>query len=294
MQVGTYFGIPLKVNPFFFLLLGIAFFFGKLPQALLLFAIVLWHETFHVVAARLYRLDVIEIELLPFGGVARLEALLQMNPQIEWIIAIVGPLSNILLMLLGTWASFYFTIPGEWFDFFVQANLGMALFNLLPALPLDGGRVLRSILVRKRGFKRATDLAASIGQFFAVGLLLWGVLGIYVGEYNSLIFVAAGFLLFFAARTEKKTSGYIFMRYLSHKKKEIRLKRVLTVKDLAATSEASLGEVLKHLQPPHYHFIWVLDLDGQILGRFGEIELINAVFEHGFSYKVGALLDYKV
>ncbi|HHY08956.1 MAG TPA: peptidase M50 [Firmicutes bacterium] len=294
MRLGTYFGIPLKVNPFFLLLLGIAFYCGKLPEALLLFAIVFWHESFHIAAARLYNLDVVEVELLPFGGVARLEALLQLNPRLEGVIAIVGPLSNILLVLLGFLASPYLAVSQKWFDFFVQANLGMALFNLLPALPLDGGRVLRSILVRKRGFQQATAVAAGVGQICAVLLFLWGAYGIYLGEYNSVIFLAAGFLLFWAAYTEKKTAGYVFMRYLSHKKREMRLQRVLTVRNLAATSEASLGEVLKQLQPPHYHFIWVLDLEGQILGRFGELELINALFEHGLSVKVGVLLNYKV
>lgn len=294
MRIGTYLGIPLKVNPFFFLLLGLAFFYGKLVEALVLFAIVLWHETFHVIAARIYRLDVIDIELLPFGGVARLDALLQLNPQIEWVVALVGPLSNLLLVLVGYGLLPLASLPVEWFDFFIQANLGMALFNFLPALPLDGGRVLRSLLVRRQGFKEATTVASIIGQVFSVALVGWGGYGLYLGHFNALIFVFSGFMLYWTARQEQKNASYVFLRYLTHKKQELRLKRVFLGRELVATMETSLGEVLRHFQPPHYHLVWVVDLDGQILGFLGELELIQALFEQGLSCKIGSLVKYKL
>ncbi|NMA62267.1 MAG: peptidase M50 [Firmicutes bacterium] len=294
MRIGTYFGIPLKVNPFFFLLLAVVFFYGKLVEALLLFAIVLWHESFHVLVARLYRLDVLDIELLPFGGVARLDALLQLNPQVEWVVAIVGPLSNLVLVVLAYALVPIIDVPLEWFDFFIQANLGMALFNLLPALPLDGGRVLRSLLVRRQGFKEATSVASILGQVISLSLLGWGVYGLYLGQYQALIFIFFGVMLYWAARQEQKNASYIFLRYLTHKKQELRLKRVFAGRELVATEETSLGEVLKFFQPPHYHLIWVVDLDGQILGFFGELELIQALFEQGLGCKVGTLVKYKL
>lgn len=294
MRIGTYFGIPLKVNPFFFLLLAVVFFYGKLVEALLLFAIVLWHESFHVLVARLYRLDVLDIELLPFGGVARLDALLQLNPQVEWVVALVGPLSNLVLVVLAYALVPIIDVPLEWFDFFIQANLGMALFNLLPALPLDGGRVLRSLLVRRQGFKEATSVASILGQVISLSLLGWGGYGLYLGQYQALIFIFFGVMLYWAARQEQKNASYVFLRYLTHKKQELRLKRVFAGRELVATEETSLGEVLKFFQPPHYHLIWVVDLDGQILGFFGELELIQALFEQGLGCKVGTLVKYKL
>lgn len=294
MRIGTYFGIPLKVNPFFFLLLAVVFFYGKLVEALLLFAIVLWHESFHVLVARIYRLDVLDIELLPFGGVARLDALLQLNPQVEWVVAIVGPLSNLVLVVLAYALAPIIDVPMAWFDFFIQANLGMALFNLLPALPLDGGRVLRSLLVRRQGFKEATSVASILGQVLSMSLLGWGGYGLYLGQYQALIFIFFGLMLYWAARQEQKNASYIFLRYLTHKKQELRLKRVFAGRELVATEETSLGEVLKFFQPPHYHLIWVVDLDGQILGFFGELELIQALFEQGLGCKVGTLVKYKL
>lgn len=294
MRIGTYFGIPLKVNPFFILLLLGAFAYGKLPEALLLFAIVLWHESFHLLLAKMHRLDVSNIELLPFGGVARLEALLQLNPQAEWIVALVGPLSNGILIILAYAFQPYLSITPHWFDFFIQANLGMLFFNLLPALPLDGGRVLRSILVQKRGFKEATQIAVRLGQILSFVLFAWGGYLASQAYYNGLIFCFAGIMLFFAAKQEQKNASYVFMRYLTQKKQEFRLNRVFVARDLVATEEASLGEVFQHFKPPCYHLLWVLDLDGQVLGIVSELEMIGALFERGLSCKVGTLIGYKI
>ena len=294
MRIGSYFGIPLKVNPFFILLLVLAFFYGKLVEALLLLAIVLWHESFHMLVAKAYRLHVSEIELLPCGGVARMDALLQLNPEIEWLVAIAGPLSNGLLVFLAYALVPYFQVDPAWFDFFVQANLGMAIFNLIPALPLDGGRVLRALLATKRGFKDATRIAVALGQLLSISLAIWGIYLLLLDRLQGLMFIFAGVMLFFAARQEMKSASYVFMRYLTSKKQELRLKRVVVAREIVATVETSLGEVLRHFQPPYYHLIWIIDLEGQIIGFVGEIELIGALFEHGLSHKVGALQVHRI
>ncbi len=294
MRIGNYFGIPLKVNPFFILLLAVAFVYGRLWEALLLFAIVLWHESFHILMAKAYRLHVTDIELLPFGGVTRLDALLQLNPEIEWLVAIVGPISNGLLVFFAYGFMPYLDVDPMWFDFFIQANVGMAVFNLIPALPLDGGRVLRSLLAKGRGFKDATRIAAICGQVLSIGFVAWGGYLTFRGQMQGLMYVFAGVMLFFAARQEQKNASYIFMRYLTHKKQELRLKRVLVAKDIVATVETSLGEVLQHFQPPCYHLVWILDLEGQVVGFISEMELIAALFEHGLSHKVGAIQAHRI
>ncbi len=294
MRIGSYFGIPLKVNPFFILLLAVAFFYGKLGEALLLFAIVLWHESFHILIAKAYRLHITDIELLPCGGVARIDALLPLNPEIEWLVAIAGPLSNGLLIFLAYALVPYVHVDPAWLDYFVQANLGMAVFNLVPALPLDGGRALRGLLGKKRGFKDATRIAALLGQVLSVTLAGWGIYLVLLEKFQGLMYVFAGAMLFLAARQEQKSASYVFMRYLTNKKQELRLKRVLVAREIVATVETSLGEILQHFQPPCYHLIWILDVEGEILGFIGEIELIGALFEHGLSHKVGAVEVHRI
>jgi len=293
MRIGNYFGIPLKVNPFFILLLILASVYGRLGEALLLFAIVLWHESFHIIMAKIFGLHVTDIELLPFGGVTRLDALLQLNPELEWQVAILGPISNGLLVFFAYGLLPYLEVDRDWFNLFVQANAGMAIFNLVPALPLDGGRILRSFLAKGRGFKDATRMSARLGQVLSVVLVGFGLYLVFFQKPQGLLMAFVGVMLFFAARQEQKNASYVFMRYLTHKKQELRLKRVLVTKELVATVETSLGEVLQHFQPPCYHLVWVLDLEGRVLGLISELDLIAALFEHGLTHKLGALQTYK-
>ena len=139
MHLGSLLGIPVLVDPLFLVMLFGLSLFGFLPQTLVLFWVVLLHELAHVLVAKYNDLFIEEIELLPFGGVARIDGMLQLNPPIEIRVAIAGPLVN--LILAGVTTFFFDDIPvsEQWLLFFIQANFGMAIFNLLPTLPLDGG-----------------------------------------------------------------------------------------------------------------------------------------------------------
>jgi len=161
---------------------------------LLLFVVVVLHELGHSVAAQYYGVKVKRIVLLPIGGVAELERIPE-EPIKEFVIAIAGPLVNFGLAILLTGAAFVFDIglvlggpqsmlrhlsalnPEGYFGYVYSANLFLGVFNLLPAFPMDGGRVLRAILASRMEHARATRIAATIGQGLALLLGLWGFLG---------------------------------------------------------------------------------------------------------------------
>lgn len=293
MYISKVFGIGIIINPFFILLLFVAAAFGKLAPVLLLFFLVIWHEVAHTIVARYYGLHVSEIELLPFGGVARIDELLQLDPHKEALVALAGPLSNLVLLILGGIASQYYVIPNNWYYLFVQANFGLFAFNLLPALPLDGGRILRSRLVTKHGYRKATEHAVIIAQIIASLLALLGTIGsLYCGYLNQLVFVGLGFFIFTAACKEKQITAYIFMRYLTRKRQEFRVKRVMITKELAASSETSVGEVMHQFSPPYFHIVWVIDQEGKIIGVLTELELINGLLERGFRGKLSEFINF--
>jgi stage IV sporulation protein FB len=151
----------------------------------LLFACVLLHEFGHVMAARHYGVQTPDITLLPIGGVARLERMPE-RPSQELVVALAGPAVNLVLA-----AVLYLALGGLLPDNSTQVqnpgvdmlgrlasvNLFLALFNLIPAFPMDGGRVLRALLAHKMGYARGTQIAASVGQGVAFGLGLLGLLG---------------------------------------------------------------------------------------------------------------------
>jgi Zn-dependent protease/CBS domain-containing protein len=221
-------GIAIKIHATFFLIVALgALQWGMLHGAtgalfgalliLLLFVCVTLHELGHALAARWFNVPVREIVLLPLGGVALLERQ-PSRPLHELVIALAGPAVNVLIaavLALGTGAAVAFggldargLIPGQpmapslatmtyWL---LEANISLVLFNLIPAFPLDGGRVLRALLALRLDFARATTIAAGIGQALAVVL---GVVGIVSG--NLLLALVAVFI-FFGAGQEQAAS----------------------------------------------------------------------------------------
>ncbi len=152
--------------------LGVAF-------VLLMFGAVLLHELGHALTARRYGIPTRAITLYPIGGVAELMGEAR-TPRQELLIAVAGPAVNLVLAALFGAVAF-FVEPSGLVGTFVKglawANLGLGLFNLLPAFPMDGGRVLRAALTRRLGRLQATEIAAALGKVAAVGLGIWGLFG---------------------------------------------------------------------------------------------------------------------
>ncbi len=187
-------------------LAGMFFFIG-------LFACVLLHEYGHALAARRYGIPTRDITLLPIGGVARLERMPE-KPSQEFVVALAGPAVNVIIALglfiglkLGGWwqpLSSLSTTGGNIFERLLVANVFLVLFNLLPAFPMDGGRVLRALLAMKLNYARATRIAARIGQGMAVVFGFAGLFG------NPMLLLIALFVWVGAAQeaaaTEMKSS----------------------------------------------------------------------------------------
>ena len=170
----------------------------------LLFTCVLLHEFGHIFTARYFGVATPYVTLLPIGGVAQLERIPE-QPGQEFLIAIAGPLVNVAIALLliafggaqitQTAAAAIDNAQISMVDRLAAVNLFLALFNLIPAFPMDGGRVLRAALAVKLGYVRATEVAATIGQFVAFALGFIGLL------YNPILIFIAIFV-YLAASSE--------------------------------------------------------------------------------------------
>ncbi len=204
LKLGKWFGIEVKLHVTFLLLIGFlivsglavgrspGFVVANVGFLLALFVCVVLHEFGHALAARRYGIQTKDITLLPIGGVARLERMPD-DPRQELVVALAGPLVNVIiaLALLPLVAVSDFTFIERLFS----TNLLLVGFNLIPAFPMDGGRVLRAGLAMKMNYTRATRAAATIGQVFA---LLFGIVGLLTNPF--LLFIAI--FVWFAAASE--------------------------------------------------------------------------------------------
>ncbi len=225
VKLGRIWGIPVELHVSWFLIfalvtwsLAVGYFPAEYPDlpgvacwalgvitSLLFFGSVLLHELMHSVVALRNRIPVHGITLFIFGGVAQISQE-PADAGTEFRVAIAGPLTSLILAaaFAGLWwldgAIPYLAAPSVWL---MRINLILALFNLIPGFPLDGGRVLRAVIWRLTGnFYRATQIAASTGQLTAFGFIGLGVLTILTGDWLSGLWLAfIGWFLQNAAAT---------------------------------------------------------------------------------------------
>ncbi len=288
MKVGRVFGIDMHINSWFLFQLSLFFIAGILDKGLLLFAVVLLHELAHTVTAVRLGVRVIEIELLPFGGVARLGSELALNTRKEMAVAIAGPLSNLVMIALALGFRSYGMWDEELGDFFIQCNLMLAVFNMLPALPLDGGRVLRAYLAWWMGLRQATYLCTAMGQAWAVVIVSLAALGLLLG-ISGLDILILGLFIFYAATREKSTAPYLFVRQLTQKKYELAECGVLPAEIIVSLANAPLREVIKPFVPQKFHLVMLLNSDMQYQGIISETEVVDALMSYGLDYPVGKI-----
>lgn len=289
MKIGTVSGIEVHLNNAFLALLGLFFVAGVLVKGLIAFSVVLLHELAHVAAARRFGVNVSDVELLPFGGVSRIGGEVVVDPSREALVAVAGPAANLLLAGLGTALKGYGLWDEELISFFVQCNILVAAFNLLPALPLDGGRVFRAYLSKRVGFREATYKAAWLGQFWGVLVVLLGAAGLLMGVSGLDILITGSFLLYAAIR-EKSQAPYHFIRHLTQKKFELMAAGVLPAEPLVSFDYVRLGDIIKAFIPQRFHIVMLLDKDWQYKGVVSEAQMVDALLQDGVDISMGDLI----
>ncbi|WP_372369594.1 site-2 protease family protein [Candidatus Uabimicrobium sp. HlEnr_7] len=206
--LGRIWGIDVFIHSLFFVFFGLLGLMHILSSGILsavvflffltlVFGCVLLHEYGHCLVAKHYKIPVQNITLTPIGGVASIGAIT--NPDIELKVTIAGPLVNfvIALILLPLAVVSSYVWNNDFCMYLVTVNVILMVFNLIPAFPMDGGRILRALLSKKMSLVRATEKAVEVGTWAAI---IMAITGVFVNP--MLIFIAA--FVYLAGRAELK------------------------------------------------------------------------------------------
>lgn len=275
----------IHIHPLLWVIIGLAVATGHFIELSLLLLIIFVHEMGHAAAASFFSWRIKRISLLPFGGVAEMDEHGNRPLKEEVIVIISGPLQHIWMM--GAAFLFYYLswLPGEIFYLFIQYNLMVLIFNLLPVWPLDGGKLVFLWMSLRRAFPEAHRKTLIVS---AAGLFGFMILTLLKSPVNLNIWVILAFLLF-SLYHEWKQSRYVFIRFLLEryygKNSDLR-----TLKPLVVKEEEMVIHVLEKFQRGCKHPI-IIEKDGKEKGSLDENELLHAYFtEKILTAKIGDLL----
>ncbi len=296
-KLGNFAGIDVYVHATFLLLIGWVGYSHWLENQLwsevlsgilfiiALFACVVLHEYGHALTARKYGIKTRDITLYPIGGVARLERMPEKPVEELWV-ALMGPAVNVVIAA-ALFTFLYLTnslVPlsdltvasGSFLERLMMINISLVLFNLIPAFPMDGGRVLRAFLAMRMDYVRATQIAATIGQGMA---LLFGLIGLFGNA--SLLFIA--FFIWIGASQE---AG---MTQMKNAISGIPVGRAMLTDYKSLSPRDTLARMSQLILSGSQHDFPVIDND-RVIGIVTRDDFIMALTRHGEGIAISAIM----
>ncbi|NLJ59612.1 MAG: hypothetical protein GX338_01555 [Firmicutes bacterium] len=273
-------GAEIHINPFFVLVLLMYASVGLFLETIFAFWVVLLHELAHVVVARGLGYKVERIEMLPFGGVVQFDKPFDGTRRSEIAIALAGPVHNFIFAGLAFVLLGKEIVPPGFGKFIFELNLAMGLFNLLPAIPLDGGRVARAVLSDSIGMERATHVAVNIGRVLGFFILILGIYLVFAGRGNIFLPSLGGFLMFAASRESEKVS-YLRIKDSLRKKERLISEGSMYAEIIVSYEESPLVEVVRKFAPGKVSIVMVLDSNLNIIGLITEAAVFEGMARYG-------------
>ena len=296
-KLGNFAGIDVYVHATFLLLIGWVGYshwlenqlwsevFSGILFIIALFACVVLHEYGHALTARKYGIKTRDITLYPIGGVARLERMPEKPVEELWV-ALMGPAVNVVIAA-ALFTFLYLTnslVPlsdltvasGSFLERLMMINISLVLFNLIPAFPMDGGRVLRAFLAMRMDYVRATQIAATIGQGMA---MLFGLIGLFGNA--SLLFIA--FFIWIGASQE---AG---MTQMKNAISGIPVGRAMLTDYKSLSPRDTLARMSQLILSGSQHDFPVIDND-RVIGVVTRDDFIMALTQHGEGIAISAIM----
>ncbi len=240
------------------------------------------HELSHVFSAKLLKVKISRIEIYPFGICARLSESFIRSSEKEFIIAFAGPLSNLFLFWFCIFLSNFYS--SQILSYLIDLNIAMCLLNLLPSLPLDGGRILKSILTSKYGILRAYNFMIKLSRLMIVLIFVFAIIIFFIYNFNfSLILVSAFFLQNMCS--EQKAITLITLKEILSRKDSLPAKSEIRSKVLCVNKNTPARTILKYLTYDYIYIVNIVDEYGKIIKTVTETQVLSSLTEKGIRIK---------
>lgn len=260
--------------PYIILILVVSF----KRKLLIGFFIVIIHELIHLMVARMLGYSGFSIDVLPIGASLKLKDLDEATPRDDIIISMSGPIGNFFIAALCYLLNLYFRSEG--LGEFANYNIVIGIFNLMPAFPLDGGRILRDLLNYKFIYKKANKIALniSIGVGYIFGAIFLITFNMKSINVDFLFFSV--FILVISYR-EKRRIAYIIMGYIVKKKEKLIRRGYLENTSISVYYKLNILQLIELIDKNKYNEFIVLDENMNMLGILYEEDILNAIKDLG-------------
>ncbi len=280
-------GAKLKIHLLFFIVLTAALLGGYTVYFVLAYAAALLHECAHILTAKRLGIKISHIEIQPFGICAKLHSSMAESPSKEILIALAGPLCSACLALaLFLTMTYLPNAKSALIQYTFQINLMLALLNLLPALPLDGGRVVKGCFTLAFGCVKAYNITLKISRFF-ITLLLGGAIWLLLSTQFNFSLLLIGAFLLGNLSAEQKNLTLLAMKELTEHKERFFQRDIHKAICITVRANIPARKILPRFRSSHYFIVHVVDKDAKILKTLTETQIIDALINDSIRVSVG-------
>lgn len=280
-------GKRVAVSPLFLVLAAASVLGGYADMFFIAYASALVHELAHIAAANRLKVEISRIEIHPFGICGKLGAGFIKSPVKEILIAGAGPLCSGVAALILFWASRKLG-GGQLVSYGIRINLSLMIINLLPALPLDGGRIAKGALSLAVGGIRAYNLMIKFSKIPIAAILGFSVYLLLTSDFNlSLILI--GVFLLGNLTLEQRNISIISLREILYYKDRLERTEFCPVVRLAAHSSLRANLFVRKLGCHKYHIVDVIDDRGRIIKTVTESQIISALINRSIRLTMGEI-----
>ncbi len=269
-----------KIDTLFFPTVICAFCFGYFEMFLISFISVLIHECAHIICAGFLSVEISSVEIRPFGVSAVLKGGYINNSEKEFLIAFMGPFMSLLLATLSL------LIPFPLWSNIFAVNICIATINLLPALPLDGGRMIKSMLTYKMGILRAYNISAKCGKVLISLLIPFSLLILFLSKFNFSYVLISAFLLGNIYSEQKCITLITLKEILENPHKT---KHFIKTKAFSVSENEYARKILKHISYDYYITVHITK-GGEIIATLTEEQILSSLLSYGIAIRYSDIL----